>query len=479
MNAVFRRIDWSIVAVFVAAAALAACAKPYAAGWNDRSRLATVEAVVDYHTLAIDDAVYGPPGSVHAPLDRWPFFFDPDLSNAAKHGTDMKDKVRIDGHFYSDKPMLPAVLLAGPYWVAQQVFGLRARERPDVFAYLMTLLMSGTSYLVAVAAVARTGRLLGLAPRLNLALTASFAFATVAAAYTRHLNGHEPLLAVAALVFMLLADFPRDPAAPTPWGKLVLLGLLNGFGYAVEQPTGGLLLAGTGLVLLVRRPRLSTALLYGVAVLPCAAGHQAINYALAGSFRPLNQNPEYFKYDGAFFGPESMTGVWNHENFGWFLWYAARLIYSERGFLPVNVPLFLLAPGVVILLRRVRAERPEMWLALLWPAGVWLVFAALSTNYAGGSCGIRWFVPFLAAGYYLLAMLLRERPSLAPDFLLLSACGAVLAVETWWKGPWAPPSFIYWYVQVLAPLSWAAYRLWRYLAPHLRRSLSAAQRAPA
>jgi hypothetical protein len=481
MNAVFRRIDW-LFAVFLAAAALAVCARPYAASDNDSSRLATIEAIVDYHTLAIDNTVYVPPGSVNAPPEHRPFLVRENGWDGNKHRDGTMDKLYIHGHFYSDKPMVPAVLLAGPYWVTQQLFGLRARERPDVFAYLMTLLLSGIPYVIAVVAVARTARLLGLAPRLNLLLTASFAFATVAAAYTRHLNSHSPLLAVAALVFMLLADFPRDPAAPLPWGKLLLLGLLNGFGYALEQPTGGLLLAGTGLVLLVRRPRLTTALLYGLAVLPCVVGHQSINYALAGTVRPLNQNPKYFEYEGARFGPENMTGRWNHDNFGWFLWYALRLIYSERGFLPGNVPLFLLMPGVVILVRRVRVERPEMWLALLWPVGVWLVYAALSTNYAGFSCAIRWFVPFLAAGYYLLALLLRERPDLMPDFLLLTGCGVILAAEMWWEGPWAYTWYTYWPVQVLAVLSWASwatYRLWRYHAVMMQPSLAATKHVSA
>src|SRR5687767_12101081 len=33
-------------------------ARPYAGGWNDGSRLATVESLVDRHTLAIDDSMF-------------------------------------------------------------------------------------------------------------------------------------------------------------------------------------------------------------------------------------------------------------------------------------------------------------------------------------------------------------------------------------------------------------------------------------
>src|SRR5207253_4708575 len=109
------------------------------------------------------------------------------------------------------------------------------------------------------AAVSRTGRLLGVASGLNVLLTISFAFATVAPVYTRHLNGHQMQLGVAAVVFMLLARFARSSALS---GRMAFIGVCCGFAYAIEQPTGGLLLLGTALALLVRRPRLSTALLF-------------------------------------------------------------------------------------------------------------------------------------------------------------------------------------------------------------------------
>src|SRR5205085_626727 len=83
--------DDRVVSVLVVAAALAVAAvsaRGYVGGWNDGSRLATVECLVDYHTLAIDRSVFQP-------------------------GT--ADKLLVAGHFYSDKSPVPAVLLAGVY----------------------------------------------------------------------------------------------------------------------------------------------------------------------------------------------------------------------------------------------------------------------------------------------------------------------------------------------------------------------------
>ena len=49
----------ALVVVVVTAAVVAfASARPYAGAWNDGSRLATVEALVDFGTLAIDDSIF-------------------------------------------------------------------------------------------------------------------------------------------------------------------------------------------------------------------------------------------------------------------------------------------------------------------------------------------------------------------------------------------------------------------------------------
>ncbi|MGH7136305.1 MAG: hypothetical protein ACREHD_11235, partial [Pirellulales bacterium] len=64
------------------------------------------------------------------------------------------------------------------------------------------------------------------------------------------------------------------------------------------------------------------------------------------------------------------------------------------------------------------------------------LYAALSNNYSGPCCSIRWFVPLLAPGYYLLVIFLRERPSLVHQLAILSACGLVLNLSLWWRGPW-------------------------------------------
>ena len=54
----------SVAVLVVATLAAGFSARPYAGGWNDGSRLATAECLVDQHTLAIDDSIFVrvPPG---------------------------------------------------------------------------------------------------------------------------------------------------------------------------------------------------------------------------------------------------------------------------------------------------------------------------------------------------------------------------------------------------------------------------------
>ena len=121
--------------VLISAAAVAiVSARGYAGGWNDGSRLAAVESLVDYHTLAIDRSIFVqvPPRTDAAAPGPYPI----DEPTLYRHGT--QDRLFIRGRFYSDKPPVSALLMAGLYQSLQWVTGLKARESPRLFCYLMT-----------------------------------------------------------------------------------------------------------------------------------------------------------------------------------------------------------------------------------------------------------------------------------------------------------------------------------------------------
>jgi hypothetical protein len=117
---------------------------------------------------------------------------------------------------------------------------------------------------------------------------------------------------------------------------------------------------------------------------------------------------------------------------------------------------------------RLRTAWAETLCFGLWGLVVWLLYAALSTNYGGNCCTIRWFVPLLAPAYFWLALLLRDYPRYRLDIIVLSVWGAILAGWFWVSGPFGVfydprlcPYFPYffWSVQAAGLLTWIGWHV--------------------
>lgn len=442
---------WMSVGVVLAATAVAALsARDYAGGWNDGSRLATVEALVDQRTLAIDDTIF-----IRTPqtAQATPNPYDPRSDALNREGT--KDKLLIDGRFYSDKSPLPAVLMAGWYLLLQSTTGLVAHERPRLFCYWMTLGSSGLAYVVSIWSTYQVSRSLGLAVRLRLLLAASFGLATIALPYARHVNNHIALLAIVSLL-MLALDRAASAAGWQLGWRLSQVGSLAGLGYTFDLGVGPVLLLCMAGWTWLRTRSVGRLICVALAALPWVAAHHALNYAVGGTWAPANAQPEYLSWPGSPFSAANMTGGWAHHSVGHFLLYAAALLIGKHGFVNYNLPLYLSLPGLVIVWRRQKAARPELGFVATLCGGAWLLYAAASNNYSGPCCSIRWFVPLLAPAFYVLAMLLRERPSAARDLALLSVFGAALSAMLWWRGPWPGDVLLgMWILNALALGTWA------------------------
>jgi len=417
--------------VFVAAlAAILALfsARPYAGGWNDGSRLATVESLVDRHTLAIDDSIFVKVPEAGA--------VNPYGPGALQTGT--KDKLLIRGRFYSDKSPVPAVLLAGCYQFFQWTTGLVARQSPGWFCFLLTLCSSGLAYVAAVWSVFWLSRKAGLSDGLCLGIAASFGLSTVALTYAQYVNNHIFQLGTTSLLMVglvLLAEQSSSSARPSLM-LLASLGVLAGLCYSIDLGSGPVFLVGVATLVVFRcRDWLSvSALLAGVT--PWLVLHHVVNYAVGGTFKPANAVPEYFHWPGCPFTEQNMTGGWHHHSLGHFLVYALGLLEGKKGFLGHDLALFLCLPAVLVLWRNRSRYFPEVLFAFACSGGVWLMYATASTNYSGSCCSIRWFVPLLAPGYFILIQLLRCDSGYWPAFWVLSGAGLVLGGSMWWNGPW-------------------------------------------
>jgi hypothetical protein len=438
-----------LLLALVAIVAAAYGARDGVDSWNDASRLATVEALVEHHTFAIDDTVLG-----------------------EKTG----DKLFIRGRFYSDKPQVLQMMLAGAYQVWRWCGGPTPSENLPLFCRVMALLCGVPAYVAAVLCLHRLGWLIGLPLSWRWLFTTSFAMATVALPYTRNLNGHLPQLAAVAALFVQLAWL--TPANPTgapvlSRRRLFLVGTFAGLAYTMDVGVGPVLLLCLAPLLLYRCRRWDLLASAFVGLLPWLVWYHAVNYAIGGTLKPANSVIEYLNFPGSVFDEASATGTWKHDLPG-LVAYTVALWFGDVGFFSHNLPLFLAPPALVLGLRdRSSPWRPELWFGLAFALGCTGLYGAMSNNYSGWSLTIRWFVPLLVPGYFAVGLMLRARPVFRALFVLLSLWGCLLAVLMWLVGPYARHSWVpfLWEVQWAAlatVLGWVYIRLRRRgLAPAL------------
>jgi hypothetical protein len=408
--------------LLVAASLLALfTARPYAGGWNDGGRLATVESLGDRGTLHIDDSIYVQPHLAARPP------YTPDNEFFARFGT--KDKMFIGGHYYSDKSPVPAVMMAGTYRVLRWCGLPPARERPDWFARVMTWFFAGLPYVLAVFCIGRIARHIGVPAPWDLILMAAFAFGSLALPYAQHVNNHILLLAVAAGICE--AMWRSGPM--TTW-RAVWLGTLAGFAYSIDLGAGPPLTAAVGVWFLWQRTRVWA---FTLGAIPWIVAHHVLNYAIAGTLAPSGANPEFFKWPGSEFDEKNMTGSWQHASLLDGGVYALEMLVGEKGFLLFSLPLLQAIGGLYWLVCRRYAERPVVFVLLFWGVATWLLYAATSTNFAGYCISVRWFVPLLAPGFVALMILARDYAVSRRPLLILIGGSLVLNLELVARGPWS------------------------------------------
>jgi hypothetical protein len=174
---------------------------------EELARLATVQALVEHRTLAIDQTDFV--------------------------ATDLK--VIRNGHYYSDQPPVMAALLAPSYW-AMSHSGINFDKRPDLAMYLLTLI--GVTLPVAGAAglLYRMGRLFELRRpwRATLALVAVLASGLIS--YATVLNAHAPAAAfvLCAAACLIHVSITNKRVHGSVW--LVVSGLCAALAAVIDPP---------------------------------------------------------------------------------------------------------------------------------------------------------------------------------------------------------------------------------------------------
>src|SRR3954468_5413670 len=194
---------------------------------NERSRLASIEAIVEKHTLAIDG----------------PLYFQPTSNVTTGAGT--------PDHHYSSQPPVMAALLAGPYWLMHKL-GLSFESNPALSTYLLTLI--GVTLPVAGCAglVYRMGRLFELKRPWRATLAIAAVFGSGLVSYATVLNSHAPaaFFVLAACASFFHAGLTRRVGRSYAW--LGLAGLCAAFAATIDLGASVYLVLLIGIILAMR-----------------------------------------------------------------------------------------------------------------------------------------------------------------------------------------------------------------------------------
>ncbi len=225
----------------------------------------SVQAMVEQHTLAIDDTAF----------------------LATRH------KVRKGGHYYAQSPPMFSLLLCAPYGVLHH-WGLTFRSSPTQVMYLLTLLGVTLPVAAATALIYRMGRLFELSRPWRALLSFVVAFGSGWLSYATVVNPYAPAaaLVLSALACMIHVALLRRPTTSGAW--LALAGFCAALAAVVDLGAGVFLLLLPAVIPTLRWNRLLRVLgfvLYGVGASVPIALHARLSRPIFGDWQTALVTP--------------------------------------------------------------------------------------------------------------------------------------------------------------------------------------------
>ncbi|MEB2285046.1 MAG: hypothetical protein B6D46_09910 [Polyangiaceae bacterium UTPRO1] len=346
-------------------------------GWNDTSRLAMVEAIVEHGRLYVDGTEMG-----------------------RKSG----DVCMIDGHYYSDKP--PAVaLMAVPVYAAEVARGLTFRSDLPRAYYWTTLLTIGATTWLGLLFLARfLGRIVP-DPRWRALTLVAIGLGSLNTVYSVTFSNHPPS-ATALLTGTLLVWSWRRFGAGLP--TLATGGLLVGTAATADHGAAFYLPFLLSYIGWPGAPRRGTAILtFGAVAAAPIAGYLGYAYVLSGSPLPLSLQPRLFEYPGSYFAASAghLAGSsLPHASLSALLAYVWLCTFGTRGIFALTPVLLFVVIGMLRLTAdRTYPWRAELGLVIAPTTALTAYYLATSDNPGGNSYGVRWFCLFIPLLYVFFA----------------------------------------------------------------------------
>jgi hypothetical protein len=342
--------------------------------WNDASRLATAEALVEQGTWAIENT---------------------------RLGRLTADQLLWEGSFYSDKPPVLSFMAAGVYGALRAAAGvdlsdaycqplldthwclaLLEPEQADWAYYSITLVLVGLPSALLLSLFYRATAFFGLRNSWSIALTLALGLGTTVFPFSLVFSNHVPAAAGLMVGLYALQRARQGTGDAQRW--LALAGFGTALAVTFDLLAAPILVAFLALSLYRHRRR-------GWAFLAAAAVPLFLLAALdvwaLGDPLPPSLHASGFDYPGSAFAP-TITG--NPPSID-----AARhallMLFGERGLFTLNPVMMLSLAGLFLLLRRRdHLLRDEALAVLAGSSAVVVALAFFTPGYGGTSYGTRW-----------------------------------------------------------------------------------------
>ncbi|MCS7044721.1 MAG: hypothetical protein NZO58_00035 [Gemmataceae bacterium] len=443
-------------------------------GSNDRSRWATVRALVEQQTYVVgrrNAAVDGAPAL--APLGQLDALQAGALLMAGNALRSQRDSGIIfeDGYqsvdkvlrpdkleFYSSKPPLLATLVAGLYWLFHW-FGLTMAAYPGLIVRSILIVVNVVPFAWYLHVLAGWLERWCIEPWARLFVFVTASFATLVSPFLITLNNHLPctfatLFALHAMI--RIWESLRAGQRPAV-GWFLLAGFGSGFAVAMELPAAAFA-GAVGVALLAWAPARTLVYVVPAGAVPIAAFF-ATNYLAVGQWRPVQSEfdgaASWYQYDGSHWRKpapgEVRRGIdWarQHESRAA---YAFHVLIGHHGWLSLTPVWWLALVGMATGTLRGRQSSRDPGASLPWfvpplAMGVStavIAFYLLQTdNYGGFTVGLRWLMwltpLWLACLVPVVERLARSRAGRGLAYVLLGVSLVSANYSLWnpWRHPW-------------------------------------------
>jgi len=363
---ILRPLSKPILFLFLGLSMLAI--NPRINGWNEASRMALTQSLVEQHSFSIDESVFVSTG----------------------------DKVFIGNHFYSDKPPLPSILAALVYYPLYHA-GFELEFGWNLAYFLIILLTVKLFWLLSVLAFNQSMEYTPTNIQYKDWLVLIFAFTSLSFTWSATFNNHS--LAGSSLMIAFL--FYLKGISGKEKYSLLWSGLFLGLAGAMDIPTS-IFFIGFGILVFINQENGQKFMLFLLGGLVPIGVHLGVNYSIGGTLLPLQIIPEFFNYEGSsWISSDALSGVETNSLY-FTLKYASLSMLGPRGFLWYNPFLFLLIPLAIRAFQQKGHLRAEAAVILSCSMILLSYYFVFSSNFGGWSYSIRWFVPILPLLYIFI-----------------------------------------------------------------------------